>query len=233
MVYSLSYLPWEEYPSCLHTTCASLSSQLSSQTVPHRLLKHTSTLPSRALGPPANLKSPSKLQAVVVVVFSSAEGSIYMILFIAMTTKCVHLHCTGIVFQYICTQCSGTWWWLNHAESKDQLHKFEHQPVQYCKLAFVFSLQHRYDYTHLVQYLELPLQAEAELSTSFCAYWLDGLAHTMYQRTKLIIKKFTPVRGLYKIRGVGGATYAHELTPVPICSCKMDCFLIEHNPLGV
>ena len=43
--------------SCLHTTVASLSSQLSSQTVPHAPSLHTSTLPSLLLLPPTSLIS--------------------------------------------------------------------------------------------------------------------------------------------------------------------------------
>ena len=39
-------LPYGEYPSCLHTTLASLLSQKSSQMVPQVPLIHTSTLPT-------------------------------------------------------------------------------------------------------------------------------------------------------------------------------------------
>ena len=39
-------IPYGEYPSCLHTTLASLLSQKSSQMVPQVPLTHTSTLPS-------------------------------------------------------------------------------------------------------------------------------------------------------------------------------------------
>jgi len=40
------------YPSCLHTTVASLESQLLPHTVPHIPLTHTSTLPSLRSAPP-------------------------------------------------------------------------------------------------------------------------------------------------------------------------------------
>ena len=39
-------IPYGEYPSCLHTTLASLLSQKSSQMVPQVPLTHTSTLPN-------------------------------------------------------------------------------------------------------------------------------------------------------------------------------------------
>ena len=42
---SLHNIPYGEYPSCLHTTLASLLSQKSSQMVPQVSLTHTSTLP--------------------------------------------------------------------------------------------------------------------------------------------------------------------------------------------
>ena len=51
-----------EYPSCLHTTPASLASHILSHTVPHCWLRHTSTFPSRSELPPRSCTSPS-LQA--------------------------------------------------------------------------------------------------------------------------------------------------------------------------
>ena len=46
IIYKLFYSPIELlYPSCLHTTVASLLSQLVSQTVPHLPSKQISTLP--------------------------------------------------------------------------------------------------------------------------------------------------------------------------------------------
>ena len=51
-------IPSNGSPSCLLTTFAPWSSQESSQTVPHVLLKHNSTLPSVLSLPPASLISP-------------------------------------------------------------------------------------------------------------------------------------------------------------------------------
>ena len=47
-------------PSCLQMTLPSRTSQLLSHTVPHALLIHTSTLPSRLVAPPTSLTSPSE-----------------------------------------------------------------------------------------------------------------------------------------------------------------------------
>jgi hypothetical protein len=46
--------PCDPYPNMRHTTCASLSSQASSQTVAHSPLKYTSTLPAYRV-PPTSL----------------------------------------------------------------------------------------------------------------------------------------------------------------------------------
>lgn len=46
------------YPSCLHTTPASVTSQRSSQIVPHSPSLHNSTRPSRLLVPPTRRTSP-------------------------------------------------------------------------------------------------------------------------------------------------------------------------------
>ena len=53
-------LPWPcvEYPSCRHTTVASLVPQESSHTVPHILSMQISTLPSFAMLPPASCSWP-------------------------------------------------------------------------------------------------------------------------------------------------------------------------------
>ena len=47
-------------PSCLQMTLPSRTSQLLSHTVPHALLTHTSTLPSRSFAPPTSRTSPSE-----------------------------------------------------------------------------------------------------------------------------------------------------------------------------
>ena len=49
---------WGVYPSCLQTTAASLPSHLSSQTVPHRPCRHSSTLPSYWVLPSARRTAP-------------------------------------------------------------------------------------------------------------------------------------------------------------------------------
>ena len=49
-------LPLVEYPSCPHTTAASLLSQESSHTVPHCLFMQISTLPSFGMLPPTSLR---------------------------------------------------------------------------------------------------------------------------------------------------------------------------------
>ena len=51
---SESVSPWVEYPSCRHTTEASILLQPSSHTVPHTLFIHISTLPSFGTLPPTN-----------------------------------------------------------------------------------------------------------------------------------------------------------------------------------
>ena len=53
-------LPWGEWPSCLQTTDAALSSQDSSQIVPQVLLMHTSILPMVGLESPVIRTSPSE-----------------------------------------------------------------------------------------------------------------------------------------------------------------------------
>ena len=52
--------PWREWPSCLQTTDAALSSQDSSQIVPQVLLMHTSILPMVGLESPVIRTSPSE-----------------------------------------------------------------------------------------------------------------------------------------------------------------------------
>ena len=52
------YEPVIEYPSCLHTTVASVTPHESSQTVPHSLLMQISILPSFGTLPPASRMSP-------------------------------------------------------------------------------------------------------------------------------------------------------------------------------
>ena len=47
-----------ENPNCLQTTLASTAVKESSHTVPHVLLLHSSTRPSRLLGPPTSLTVP-------------------------------------------------------------------------------------------------------------------------------------------------------------------------------
>ena len=54
-----SFLIPESYPSCLHTTLASVLSQRSSQTVPHAPPLHTSTRPSKLFVPPTRRMDPS------------------------------------------------------------------------------------------------------------------------------------------------------------------------------
>lgn len=51
-------LPAVLYPSCLHVTVASTDIHRSSQTVPHSLFQHISTLPSKLVLPPISLTSP-------------------------------------------------------------------------------------------------------------------------------------------------------------------------------
>ena len=51
-------LPVVASPSCLQTTVASVTSHISSHTVPHSLFKHISTRPSALLAPPASRTSP-------------------------------------------------------------------------------------------------------------------------------------------------------------------------------
>ena len=53
-----TFIPYGEYPSCLHTTLASLLSQKSSQMVPQVPLTHTSTLPRCSLTLPESRTSP-------------------------------------------------------------------------------------------------------------------------------------------------------------------------------
>ena len=55
-------LPIVGYPSCLHTTWASVESQLLSQTVPHKPPEHSSTLPCQLLLPSDTLMAPSTVQ---------------------------------------------------------------------------------------------------------------------------------------------------------------------------
>ena len=50
-------IPYGEYPSCLHTTLASLFSQKSSQMVPQIPFTQTSTLPSRSELPPPLMRT--------------------------------------------------------------------------------------------------------------------------------------------------------------------------------
>ncbi len=54
---SICCIPVDKYPSCLHTTVASLASHLSSQMVPQALLIQISTLPSLGRLAPTNLTS--------------------------------------------------------------------------------------------------------------------------------------------------------------------------------
>ena len=58
------YVPTEENPACLQTTCASMELQWSSHTVPQVPLTQTSTRPSRRLEPPTSLISPCVEQAI-------------------------------------------------------------------------------------------------------------------------------------------------------------------------
>ena len=50
--------PPDGYPSCLHTTLASLIVHPVDNTTPHTELEHTSTVPSDSTAPPINLTSP-------------------------------------------------------------------------------------------------------------------------------------------------------------------------------
>ena len=65
-IYLMHHLPTEGYPSCLHTTWASLEPQLWSQTVPHTPPEHSSTLPCRLLLPPETLMAPSTVQLAAI-----------------------------------------------------------------------------------------------------------------------------------------------------------------------
>ena len=57
---STSFWPCVEYPSCLHTTVASVELQPSSHTVPHTLFIQISTLPSFGTLPPTSCSWPVK-----------------------------------------------------------------------------------------------------------------------------------------------------------------------------
>ncbi len=94
-------LPIPEYPSCLHTTLASLTSQLSSQTVPQCRPLHTSTRPWPVIPcPSASLTVPISHPAL-----TQSYSFIHIHVRISLSIHCTNvLHC-----QQFCTICQSTY----------------------------------------------------------------------------------------------------------------------------
>jgi len=86
------YIPWGEYPFCLQTTAASVSSQDSSHTVPHVLLMHTSTLPIVGFLSPVIRTAPSKQRSGewVHTLINNHESE--LVVWNNKSEKSVHLH---------------------------------------------------------------------------------------------------------------------------------------------
>ena len=87
----IQIIPYGEYPSCLHTTLASLLSQKSSQMVPQVPLTHTSTLPWRGIEEPARRISPC--------VQCTAQGGTYIARYCITDTH--HLNTTKWYMQLV------------------------------------------------------------------------------------------------------------------------------------
>ena len=82
--------PWVQYPSCRHTTVASVLPQESPQTVPQVLFMQISTLPSIAMLPPASRSWPG-VQGAVKLHQQYINAFLYDMLFVCTTLTVLYI----------------------------------------------------------------------------------------------------------------------------------------------